>query len=84
MPRIASFKKLNDSQVAENVDKKLEFLIKDSYKVDYLGKNRNEIKILEEIRGRPYMTCTICNEDLTLKRCEHHPKSGFAGSIGGK
>ena len=79
MQRVASYTKLSDSEVAKRVDDKLEWLIKDSYKVHYLGKNRNEIAILEEIRGRPYITCTECNEDLTLTRCKHHPKGGFTG-----
>lgn len=30
------------------------------------------IRVLEFIRGRKYIKCTVCDADLTLTTCKHH------------
>ena len=79
MSRLESYQKLSDSEVVRRLEEKLEMLIKEQDSVHFLGYKSDEIKLLEQIRGRPYVKCTHCNEDLALKRCEHHSKTKSEG-----
>lgn len=68
---------LDPVQVAIRLDMRLKEVIEEQQSCNanrFSSTISRVIRELENIRARPYITCTKCGTDLTLVICKHHKK----------